>query len=68
MTAAFLTLDSNIDIKNICKFSFDFNLLKEIIEVLISSQKTLSKRVNFLEKNAKEKEIQILEYLYECKI
>jgi hypothetical protein len=61
MTTTFLSIDSKLDINSICNLSFDFHLLKEVIEVLVSSQKTLIKRITALETNSKTKDKQIIE-------
>jgi len=61
MTTTFLSLDSKLDINKICQFSFDFHLLQDVIEVLVSSQKKMAAKINYLEANSKQKDKQILE-------
>ena len=61
MTTGVLTIDSKLDINKICTFSFDFHLLKDVIEVLVTSQKQITKRFNTLESHSKTKDKQITE-------
>ena len=59
---SFLSIDSKLDVKNMFTLSFDFQLLQEVITVLISNQKSMTKRVNAIEAAGRIKDSRITEY------
>jgi len=50
------SLDSKFDVNSICQVNFNFDLLKQVIEVVVQSQKSLTKKVADLENNSRNKD------------
>jgi len=57
----FVSLDSNLDLNSLFKMTFDYNLFKEVIDVMITNQKTLTNKVTNLENNSITKDKQLAE-------
>jgi len=51
----FISLDSNLDINSL----FNFDLLKDVLQVVMTSQKSLIKKITAIESNNLYKEKQI---------